>query len=136
MLQVDPLGFARRWNAGGESADGIATGAAGSTGIAGPRRKGTATGPESGCRTRAFTDGESGSVLGTAGRVLQGFEDRVQVEGGGLLPRGELLERLDLPRDESLHQVDEVGVRDQPIIVGIRVLVGPLEGVAPQVEDL
>ena len=42
----------------------------------------------------------------------QGREDRVQVEGGGLLPRRELLEGLDLPRDESLHQVDEVGVGD------------------------
>src|SRR5512137_2163833 len=81
-------------------------------------------------------DERYGSVVCAARRVLQGREDRVQVEGGGVLPRRELLEGLDLTRDESLHQVDEVGVGDAPVPVGVGVLVGPLEGVAPQVEDL
>src|SRR5512137_2908579 len=39
MLQVAPLGFASRWKAGGESADGISTGAAGSTGMRGASKE-------------------------------------------------------------------------------------------------
>ena len=74
----------------------------------------------------------SGSVAGAAVRLLQRAHDGVEVERCRLLPRRERLEVGDLSRHQPLHPIEDVGVRDDPIPVGIRILVRPFERIAPQ----
>src|SRR5260370_37029925 len=67
------------------------------------------------------------SVGAAPARVHQCPHHRVQVEGGGLLTRRELPEVLDLLGYHRLHSVNDVGVRDHPVIVVVRVFIKPLE---------
>ena len=63
-------------------------------------------------------------------------QHRVQVERSRFLTRRELHEALDLLRHHRLHRVHLRDVIDHPVPVGIGVEVGPLEGVATQVENM
>ena len=60
----------------------------------------------------------------------------VQIECCGFLPRRESHEVLDLLGNQSLHFVEKIGVRYDPVPICIGVLVGAFEWVAPQVEHL
>src|SRR5437762_5454867 len=75
-------------------------------------------------------------MIAAAGPVLDLPEHLVEVERGRFLTRREPHESLDLLRDEALHTVEQIGVGDHPVPVGVRVFVRPLERVAAQVEHL
>src|SRR5271165_4970561 len=60
------------------------------------------------------------SVAGAAMGLFQLSHDGVEVEGRRLLARRVLLEVGDLLRHDRLHPINDVGVRDQPIPVGVR----------------
>src|SRR5580704_1165129 len=76
------------------------------------------------------------SVAASAARVHQFPHHCIQVERCRLLARRELLEVFDLLGHDRLHGVNDEGVRDHPVIVGVRVLISPLKRVAAQMEDL
>src|SRR5215471_13341845 len=61
--------------------------------------------------------------------------DRIQIERRRSLPRRELLELFDLRRHNRLSEVQLWDVVDQPVVVDIRVDIGPLERIASQVVD-
>src|SRR5690348_13536250 len=71
-------------------------------------------------------------MIAAAGPVLDLPEHLVEVECGRLLTRREPHESLDLLCNEPLHSVQQVGVGDHPVPVGVRVFVRPLERVAAQ----
>ena len=85
-----------------------------------------------GCGRRGAA--KAGSMPGAAVRLLYRSHDRVEVERRRLLARRERLEFGDLVRHQRLHRIEDVDVRDQPIPVGVRVLVSPLERIAAQVD--
>src|SRR5208337_4774837 len=58
----------------------------------------------------------------------------VQVEGGRFLARRVLHVLVDLRRDEGLRQIELWNVIEHPVKIGIRVIEGPLERVASQVD--
>ena len=74
--------------------------------------------------------------MAATGRVLEMLEHCVQVERSGLLTRRELFKSLYLLGDERLHPVDDIGVGNQPIPIGVRVFIRPLERIAAKVEHL
>jgi hypothetical protein len=76
-----------------------------------------------------------GAVL-TAGSCGHLRQNRIQVKRSGLLTRRELGEVRDLARDHRLHQVHLRHVISEPVHVGVRVELGPLERVAAQVHDV
>src|SRR5438270_8682516 len=73
-------------------------------------------------------------MVGAAGRLLDLLKHCIQVEGGRLLTRWKFSECPDLLGNEILHTVEEIGVGDHPVPIGIRVFVRTLEGIAAQIE--
>src|SRR6266568_4551570 len=67
------------------------------------------------------------SVLAAAARSLKIAHHFVQVERGCLLTRRVFDVVLDLLRHDGLHPVKQESVVEDPVPVGVRVLVGPLE---------
>ena len=75
-------------------------------------------------------------MASAAACILQGTQHCVQIERGRLLARWELYEGIDLSSHNILHHVHDVGMRNNPVPVCIRALVGPLEWVTPEMEHL
>src|SRR5215813_2345054 len=61
--------------------------------------------------------------------------DRIQIERRRPLPRRELPELFDLRCHNRLSEVQLWDVVDQPVVVDIRVEIGPLKWIASQVVD-
>src|SRR4030095_4331823 len=83
--------------------------------------------------------GETGSlhllaVLLAGGREL--LHDLVDAEARRLLARRELLEARDPPGDEDLGRHEPENASNQPVVVVDGVVIGALEGIAAEVEDL
>ena len=76
------------------------------------------------------------SMVAAAAGCFQIAHHGIQIERGRLLPRRELHEVLDLAGHHGLHHVDDVRMGEHPVPIGVRVLVGPLERISPQVEQL
>src|SRR5262249_1010102 len=83
-----------------------------------------------------FWPGEAQRYLmgAAARRRFELPEPLIEVEGCGFLPRRIFDKVLDLLRDKGLHSIEDIGVRYQPIPIGIRILVSPLEWIAAQVK--
>jgi len=75
-------------------------------------------------------------MMPAAGGGLELPEHLVEIERGRPLTWRELDVVLDLLGHERLHLVKEVGMRDHPIPVSVRVFIRPLKRVAAQVEYL
>ena len=80
----------------------------------------------------------SGSPMLSAGRErrLELLDHLVDREARRLLPRRELLERLEELRRDRVAASDDVGVVEDPVVVRVRGHVGALERVGAQVEEL
>ena len=71
-----------------------------------------------------------------ADRQLQLGHGLVDAEAGGALARGIFLERIEEFHCRGLGGVNDEGLREEPVVVGIRRDVGAFERVGMQVEEL
>src|SRR5262245_41617431 len=72
-------------------------------------------------------------------RRAEGFSqlllDRAQVEGARRLARRVLLHRVEEARGHALHRYKHEYSLEEPVVVGIGIVLGALEGVTAQVEQ-
>ena len=68
--------------------------------------------------------------------VLHLFQNLIEVKRRRFLARRELGEGLDLLRGQRRRRIDGKDVIEHPLPIGVRVLIRPLEWVAPQVKEL